>query len=78
MKTKVNEAKPAFTKVSMNLNRRTLDNIDKLCEITGESNKTRVVAIALELAKRIMEMNSNGERIIVKGEEAERELAILC
>jgi len=51
--------KKHFTKVSMNLNSRSIDNINKLCELTNEPNKTKALSIGIELARKVLEMGKN-------------------
>jgi metal-responsive CopG/Arc/MetJ family transcriptional regulator len=53
-------------KVSMNLSKKTLNNIDILSKMIGESNRTRVIASALEIAKTILEQKNSGNQIIIR------------
>ena len=67
-----------FTKVSMNLNQRTIENVDELSKLIGESNKTRVVSSSLELAKQILEMAKKGAKFIVRNPDgSEQELKFI-
>lgn len=64
-------------KASMNINERTINNIEKISELTGEKNKTRVIAIALELPRKILEMNKDGQKIIIRKGKIETEMTFL-
>lgn len=66
-----------YTKVSMNLNQRSIENVNKLCELIGENNKTRVVSISLELTRVILEMKQKGEKFFTRSGKAEKEMLIL-
>ena len=62
----------------MNLNQKTIDNVDELSKIIGETNRTRVVSSSLELAKQILNIARNGAKIIVKNEDgSEQELKFI-
>jgi metal-responsive CopG/Arc/MetJ family transcriptional regulator len=56
-------------KVSMNFSERTLNNVDILSQMIGESNRTRVISSALEIAKTILEQKNNGKQIIIRSDE---------
>jgi hypothetical protein len=73
----VKEAPTYYTKVSMNLNQRSIENVNRLCEMTGETNKTRVVSISLELARVILEMKQKGDKFFIRSGKTEKEMLIL-
>jgi metal-responsive CopG/Arc/MetJ family transcriptional regulator len=56
-------------KVSMNFSERTLNNVDILSKMIGESNRTRVIASAIEIAKTILEQKNSGKQIIIRSDE---------
>jgi len=57
------------TLVSMNLSNKTMLNIDLLSELIGESNRSRVVASAFEIANIILTQTNNGKQIILRLED---------
>jgi hypothetical protein len=80
LESRVLEEKPTithYTRVNMNLNKRSIDNVNRLCELYGETNKTRVVSISLELARTLLEMKNNGEQFLVRNGTVEKEMLIL-
>jgi hypothetical protein len=66
-----------YTKVSMNLNQRSIENVNRLCELIGESSKTRAVSTALELSRAILEMKEKGEKFFIRNGKLEKEMLIL-
>jgi hypothetical protein len=66
-----------FTKVSMNLNQRSIENVNRLCELLGETNKTRVVSTSLELARVILEIKNRGDQFLIRSGKVEKEMVIL-
>lgn len=69
--------KTKLKRVSMNLNERSLDNVNKICELTKEYNKTRAIAISLEISRKILELYSGGDKIIFRNETQDREISFL-
>jgi hypothetical protein len=69
----------SLTRVSMNFNKRSLDNVEVISKLLPEGNKTRVVSIALELTRTILEMRDKGDKILTedsKGQIREMKLII--
>ena len=65
-------------KVTMNLNDKSIKNVESLSEMTGEKNKTRVVTSSLEIAKQILAYSKKGKKIIIKDEDGnEQEIKFL-
>jgi hypothetical protein len=56
-------------KVSMNFSERTLNNVDILSQMIGESNRTRVISSSIEIAKTILEQKNSGKQIVIRSEE---------
>jgi hypothetical protein len=55
-------------KVSLALNQKSVKNVEYISAVIGESNKTRVIAIALKCARVILEHRNKGHQIIFKDE----------
>jgi hypothetical protein len=55
-----------LTKVSMNLSQKSMDNVEELSKLIQESNRTRVVASALGVAKAIIKQVLKGNHIIIR------------
>lgn len=72
-----NKKELVFTKVSMNLNSRSIENVNKLCELLKLSNKTHAVSISLELSRAIIDMKKSGWKIIVRKRGKEKEITLL-
>lgn len=51
-------------KVSMNLNRKSLENIEEISKIIGEKNKTRVVSSALQITVEIFNIAKENKVIL--------------
>lgn len=61
------KTKSELKKVSMNLSSKSIANIEELSDLTHETNKTRVVASALEIAKYIVKKaKEEGSKIVIK------------
>jgi metal-responsive CopG/Arc/MetJ family transcriptional regulator len=56
-------------KVSINFSERTLNNVDILSQMIGESNRTRVISSSIEIAKTILEQKNSGKQIVIRSEE---------
>jgi hypothetical protein len=69
--------KISYTKVSMNLSPKSIENIELIRQNTNVGNNTRAVAVALELTRRMIEESKNGGKIIIKQGNKEKELTIL-
>lgn len=68
-----------FKKVSMGLSYRSLANVEELCNLLNEENKTKVVSISLQITKDLLRMAQEGRKIIVrnkKGGESELKFKI--
>lgn len=50
----------------MNLSNRSLKNIDELSNLIGETNRTRVVSLSLEIAKAILQQVHSDKHIIIR------------
>ena len=66
-----------LTKISMNLSARTINNINELSEILGDTNRTRVVASVIELAKIILSLEKHGKKIIIRDGNKEQEITFI-
>lgn len=64
--------------VTMNLNVRSLSNIEKLSEIIKEDTKTKVVSTSLEIARNILERVAKGDKVIIRSaDNSEVELTFI-
>lgn len=55
-----------MVKVSMNLSSKSINNVEELSRLFDEPNRTRVIALALEIALNIMSYKKEGTAIIVR------------
>ena len=63
------------TKISMVLTPKSLNNVEELGELIGETNRTRVIASALEVAKAILKQVKEGKHVILRDESgSEKEM----
>ena len=62
-----------ITRVSMNLNYKALANVEDLCDLLNESNKTSVVSTALNVALEIIKIQKSGIKIILEDKKGNRE-----
>ncbi len=56
MNTEINGTPPSVTKVTLNMSKKTIDDLDKIAEIMGTSNKTQIINMAIRLYKRLLEI----------------------
>lgn len=73
----MNENNNDLKKVSMNLSKRSLDNIEFIGLFIQESNKTRVISTALEVARFILTEINQNKKVILRDENTEQELRII-
>jgi len=68
MDTESNGAKtPEIVKVTMNMGKKTLEDIDIISEITDNKNRTNIVGTALRLYRRLLEIQEKERgRLVVE------------
>jgi hypothetical protein len=66
-----------LTKVSMNLNNRSIENVEKLSKLLREPIKARVVSTSLEITKNILEYFADGKEIIIRSADGTEKVLLL-
>ena len=55
---------PNVVRVTMNMNQRTIEDIEAISKITGNTNRTNIVGTALRLYRRMLELQEKGTLIV--------------
>jgi hypothetical protein len=67
-----------FTRVTMNLSESSMNNVEDLSNLIGESNRTRVITSSLIVAKAIISQVKAGKQIILRDAEGnEKEMSFI-
>jgi hypothetical protein len=62
-----------ITKVQMDLDKRTMDSIEHLKELTGINNRTRLVVSSIQLTELITEIMVKKGKVILEHQDGSKE-----
>ena len=62
-----------LTPVTMNLSETTLNRVEYIKAISGQKNRTRIVAAGVELLKECIKARERGARIVIEEQDGSKQ-----